>query len=260
MRVTPIQRAAALAHAASAGYRRRIAIARARIAEHPDYAVAVSWGKDSVVLLDLAVATNARAIAIHARYSRTEEFPDLPAVRDALLARYGRAVTYAEVAMPGEWEIFERVGHAFTSPATAEERAAWREWQALFTDRMDAAALHLGCAGSMLGLASHESRARALNRAVRGTHYHAAGRAIPTLLPLSDLRAEDVIAYHQVNALPWLHIYDSAEDPRRARSEVCLLAADGASEAIRRHGAWVEWARAYPEWWRVWKYRWGLCA
>lgn len=254
---SPLEHAAAIAHAHSAGYQRRLAVARARIAEHPDYAVSVSWGKDSVVMLDLAVTTLGQAPAIHARYSPQEEFPDLPAVRDAILARYGGAVRYIEVPMPGEWDIFEQVGHAFTAAETPAERAAWRDWQRTFTDRLTDATRAAGCTGQMIGLASHESRARRLNRARRGHHYQATGR-LPTLLPICDLHADDIIAHHAARDLPWLHIYDSAADPRRARSEVCLLAADGASDAIRRHGAWHEWAIAYPDWWRVWQQRWRL--
>jgi lysylphosphatidylglycerol synthetase-like protein (DUF2156 family) len=90
MGMTPIRRAAWLAHAAMPAHR---ATARKSIdliaSQGASYAVSVSWGKDSVALLHLAAQALGHVTAIHGRYSPNEELPDIPAVRDAVLPRWG---------------------------------------------------------------------------------------------------------------------------------------------------------------------------
>ena len=88
--MTPIQRAAWVARASSGAHIKRVDATIARIAATGRaYAVSVSWGKDSVALLDLAVRALGRVVAVHGRYSPHEELPDIPRVRDAVLARLG---------------------------------------------------------------------------------------------------------------------------------------------------------------------------
>jgi 3'-phosphoadenosine 5'-phosphosulfate sulfotransferase (PAPS reductase)/FAD synthetase len=252
--MTPMQLAAYLAAALRADYRRRTEATMARIKEAgADYAVSVSWGKDSVVMLDLAARSLGKVVAVHGRYSENEELPDIPKIRDAVLARLGGAVDYIEVPVWGDWEIFERAGRFFLSPETTKERALLAEWKREFVAEIEGAAQRAGCRGMMIGMAGHESHGRKMNIVARGDSYCASGR-LPTLLPLARWRADDVVAYHVANNLPWLKIYDVAEDPRRARSEFAFAA--GGGDAIRRHGAWENWRTAYPELWRIWQARW----
>lgn len=108
----------------------------------------------------------------------------------------------------------------------------------------------------MLGLAAHESRGRAMNVRKRGAHYKTANEQLPKLLPIAHWQPPDVWAYMLEHDLPRLRIYDMAEDPERARSEVAFAAIGSGADAIRRHGAWQEWARCYPELWARWVERW----
>ena len=256
MGMTPIRRAAWLAHAAMPAHR---ATARKSIdliaSNGASYAVSVSWGKDSVAMLHLAAQALGHVTAIHGRYSPNEELPDIPAVRDAVLAKLGAQVTYIEVPVWGDWEIYERAGRFFLAPETDAERALLRQWKAEFVAAIEGAAASAGCAGMMLGMAGHESHARRMNIAVRGNHYQANGR-LPTLLPLARWKADDVVAYHLANQIPWLKIYDDADDPRQARSEFAFVA--GAGDATRRHGGWAAWKQSYPELFRVWQKKWGI--
>ena len=104
-----------------------------------------------------------------------------------------------------------------------------------------------------IGLADHESRARRLNANMRGTHYVAHNR-LPTLAPLQWLQPQDVLAYHHVQALPWLRIYTAADNPVRARSELSM--ATGAGDPLRRVQRWQEIRDVYPELAAVWESRW----
>ena len=255
--MTPMQKTAWIARASTIAHIKRVDATIARIASAGrGYAVSVSWGKDSVVMLDLAVKALGHVVAVHARYPEPEELPDIPTVRDAILARIGNHISYEEVAAKGEWEIYEKAGRFFLTAETKEERAILRQRKIEHIAALEGAAAKHGARGMMVGTAAHESYARRMNVAVRGDHYQAIKRTLPTLLPLARWDADDVIAYHLGNSLPWLHVYDVADDPRRARSEFAFVC--GAGEKTRRHGGWDEWASAYPELWRTWQARWGI--
>jgi hypothetical protein len=166
-------------------------------------------------------------------------------------------VDYREVPMPGDWEMFEAVGYAFYDPVTPAERKAWRDWAQTFQQRMGAAAADAGVAGMMLGLCAHESRARRISLAMRGWQYQRKdGQSFAH--PLAWLQPRDILAYHTEHRLPWLRIYETAEDPSRERSELCFIAADGVGDYIRQRGMQSNSARTYPALWRQWRAAWGV--
>lgn len=206
-------------------------------------------------MLSLAAEALGRVTAIHGRYSQNEELPDIPHVRDAILGRLGAAVDYAEVPVWGDWELYERAGRFFLTPESAEEHRLLAEWKRDFVAAIEGKAMACGAAGMMIGMAGHESHGRRMNIAVRGDAYQAQGR-LPTLLPLARWSADDICAWHVAGAVPWLQIYDQANDPRTARSEFAF--ACGAGDATRRHGGWEDWKAAYPALFRTWQKRWSI--
>lgn len=251
--MTPLQRAGWVAHASLPAHRRVVGRSVDLMRSYPDYAVSVSWGKDSVAMLHLACQTLGRVTAVHGRYSVNEELPDITTIRDQVLAVLGDRVNYVEVPVWGDWEIFERVGRFFLQPETPHEKAILKTWKAEFVGSLESAAISAGAAGVMVGMSAHESHARRMNIAVCGVHYTARGR-LPTLLPMARWSADDICAYHAANDLPWLRIYEQSDDPRFARSEFAFAA--GGGDAIRRHGAWSTWRAAYPDLWNCWRERW----
>lgn len=192
-------------------------------------------------------------MAVHGRYSPQEELPDIPVIRDAVLARCGHAVRYVEVPVPGDWEIACNLGYPLWQAHTPEHRRLLRQTRRAFIASLEAAARDLGAVGMMIGLAAHESRGRRINAALRGTHYAAAGR-MPTLAPLQWLTHDDVIAYYAVHDLPWLRIYEVADDPRRVRSELSMAA--GIDHDGRRYQVIDAIDAAYPGHLKPWRERW----
>ncbi len=251
--MTPMMIAGYLAHAENAGYRRRVDAARQMIADHPGYAVSCSWGKDSLCILHMVLDVHGSATAVHARYSENEELPDIPKVRDSFLNRF--PVDYREISVWGDWEIYERAGRFFLEPETKEERKIVSDWHQQLVEGLDKAVIDLGASGKILGLAAHESRARTMNIRKRGAHYKTKFEILPKLLPIAHWHPADVWAYMLSYDLPRLRIYDMANNPERARSEVAFAAIGAGADAIRRHGAWQEWSRCYPELWAKWVLR-----
>lgn len=254
--MTPLQKAGYLAHAQSVGYKKRLQRAMSMISEHPDYCVGISWGKDSLCILHMALEAHGTATAVHGRYSENEEVPDIPLVRQAFLDRFPE-VAYSEAKVWGDWEIYRRAGRFFLSPETPAERKIIADWHTEFMAAMDKEMTSAGASGKILGIAAHESHGRAMNIYKRGAHYETKAESMPKLLPIAHWKPEDVWAYMLMHNLPRLKIYDFADDPERARSEVAFAAIGGeAADAIRRHGAWQLWADCYPDLWRKWVTQW----
>ena len=261
--MTPVQIAGYLAHARTRGYKQRLQRALSMIAEHSDYCVSISWGKDSLCILHMALEVHGSALAVHGRYSENEELPDMPSIRKSFLERHP-FVSYSEVKVWGDWEIYRRAGRFFLAPESTEERKIIADWHDEFMVEIDKEMIRVGGKGKILGLAAHESHSRAMNIYKRGEHYQTKSESIPKLLPIAHWKPEDVWAYMLSNDLPRLKIYDFADDPERARSEVAFAAIGAeAADAIRRHGAWRLWADCYPELWKKWVTQWpeisGLC-
>jgi len=254
--MTPIERAGYLAHARTPAYLRRLEKTRAFIADHADYAVSVSWGKDSAVMLHIAAQIRQDIVALNARYPNpAERFADLDRVRDEMLARTDmQSVRYAEVDTPGEWEMYERVGYGFASFETPEEKAAARWWKQEFERNMNTAMNRAGCIGHMIGLCAEESRARRMNVKTHGDSYTKKnGQAIA--LPMAWWTAKDIWSYIVTHSLPWLRIYDVALCGReRARSG--FVFATAGQKDLESMGVWTDWRIAYPVEFRAWIDRW----
>lgn len=243
------------AHGGSLGFRDRLRRAFAVCRDHPNHAVSVSWGKDSVAMLAMAVAALDRVVAVHGRYREAaENAGDIDRVRDAVLRRPEMsAVAYSEVEIPGEWDLFERAGGPFFGADTParKEAMAWRRTTA--RGRLRAAMETAGCTGFMIGMRAAESRARSYNVAMRGVSYVKAD-GLAVALPIARWSAEDVWAYLVGKELPWLSIYDAAPDRQRARSMLCIALGEGSEHLF--HGEWGLWRRAYPGCVAVWEERW----
>lgn len=222
------------------------------IADHLDYAVSTSWGKDSIALLHIAAQINPHLCVINARYPNpAERFADMDCVRDLMLSRQDmQHVRYLEVDTPGEWEMYERAGGGFAQAETKQQLEAARWWKDNFLINMGKALNDFGCSGVFLGLRAEESHARRMNVLVHGDDYQRKDGS-KIALPIAKWSGDDVWTYIAKHDLPSLRIYDLASCGReRARSG--FVFATGGAGAIRRHGVWEDWRWIYPEEFRAW--------
>lgn len=253
--MTAMERAGYLAHSRSAGHKKRMQASMALIAAHPDYSVGVSWGKDSMCVLHMAYSMGIRK-AVHVRYHPQARFPDSDEIRDRTLEMLP-GLEYVEIPCESSWDVYERAGRFFMEPETDVEKTLVKAYEGQFQLAMAEGQRQLGAAGSFGGMRADESKARWMLTHTKGNDYVTVdNRRI--VLPIAYWSGADVWAYIVTHGLPWLKIYDYS--PRgsriRERSEPAFAVTGGVADSIRRHGSWIGWRSAYPEWWSVWISRW----
>lgn len=246
--MSPLERAGFLAHSMLPAYRRRVDRSLRLIGQHRDLCVSASWGKDSNVLLHLVSLALGEVVAVHGRYPEDDRAPDMDDVRDAVIAACPGHIRCLDAYVPGEREMFRRVGHAWTEAITPEEKQAESWWAAEFSAGMMRGIAAAGCQGSFIGMRADESHARRMNIAKRGEAYCVASRGGErVVLPLAGWSGNDIWAYTVANGLPWLRMYEFGESRHRARSDFTLAVGGG---SLARHGVFQTYRDAYPQWWR----------
>lgn len=207
---------------------RSIEIIRDAIANVPgEWGVGISGGKDSVALAHLCRETGWRGRLFHFRFDETP--PENTALAHRLADDFETSIVDALV--PGDFATFAKLGHFFAIATTTEEHHAVLEGERRYKSAVESAAVEAGFVGLFWGMRKQESRARAITLAKFGTLYRARSRTTWTCCPLADWNGRDVWAYLLAHDLPWLSIYDDAENRERERSETTWL---GFEELWRR--------------------------
>ena len=245
---------AARLHARLPAHRRAADRAAARVREAMSsaagtWAVSCSGGKDSVTLLDVAHEAGWRGPVFHFAYD--DDYDGEPTANARAAAeRYGLDLDVVKVV--GEFAAFDRVGHFFPSPSTAEERAAVRWWETTYRKQINAHMEDRGWSGVFAGFRKDESRVRRMMLNRKGHLYAAGGRPGLTCCPILDWSGRDVWARIASRGLPYLSRYDDASDRVRERSDDVWLSVDiwrfGMGCDIRRRNPalWLALLERYP--------------
>jgi 3'-phosphoadenosine 5'-phosphosulfate sulfotransferase (PAPS reductase)/FAD synthetase len=228
-------------HARSRSYLRRVDTARLRVREtflaSKAPVVAFSGGKDSRVMLEL-IEQEASSMGVDYEIFSHKDDCDYPGEIDYVrreASNYKRQFTVlAPPFSVAAWMHDNAKGGDLHSRASGLSKAAFYDVVDAFTSRFDV---------SFLGLRQDESRARRMNRAVRGVFYTKKnGVAIST--PIVDWSGNDVFAFALQNKLELLPIYKClafihSAEPWRIREAWWLPQEDTA-----RYGG-VAWLRHY---------------
>lgn len=214
-----------------------------------------SAGKDSIVLLDIAIKAGFRGDILFFKYGICTD-AETPTENVELLKYYAakHGLKYHILDCLGEVDCWEECGRFILFPETAEEKRAFNRTNMDFSRKSEVFCRENCIDLQLIGMRKVESARRRAMLNKKGPIYTVKSRESVTCCPLANLTSEDIWAYIFENELKYLSCYDYPYiDRRRNRDEITLLYND---ELIRR-GLVFHYKQMYPEFFAWLKTRWG---
>ena len=215
-------------------------------------ALSFSAGKDSVVLLDIAVRAGFRGELVFFKYGIVTDV-ETPRENIELLRYYAQlhGLRYTILNCLGEVDCWEQCGRFILFPETEEEKRIFRRTNYDFAQKSQSFEKEKGIDLNIIGMRKDESKRRKAVLNQKGAIYRTKSRNSVTCCPLLNFSNDDIWAYIFVNGLKYLSIYDYPYMDRRViRNEITMLYND----AIVRHGMMFHYKRMYPHFFD-WLYR-----
>lgn len=232
-----------------------IEILQAALNSSKNAALSFSGGKDSVVLLDLAVKSGFNGTIVFFKYGICTDV-ETPSENVELLKYYADKyqLKYKILECLGEADCWEKCGRFTLYPQSENEKRIFYQTNydfikksAQFEEEND---IDLG----IIGMRKDESKRRKIILNRNGATYKAKGRKSITCCPLLNFSNDDIWAYIFSNNLKYLSIYDYPYIDRRVnRNEITMLYND----AIIRNGQIFHYQKMYPDFFAWLKNRWG---
>lgn len=253
------EKRAYLLHAKLDAYKRRIDIAfetakKALIgAKNP--ALSFSSGKDSIVLLDIAVKAGFRGDLIFFKYGIATDI-ETPKENIELLKSYAEryGLNYHIIDCLGEVDCWEQCGRFILFPGTKEEKRIFNRTNMDFAKKSKEFCDEYGIDFLFIGMRKAESARRRAVLNKKGPIYAVKSRNSLTCCPLLDFTSNDIWAYIFSNNLPFLPIYNYPHiDRRENRNEITMLYNDW----LIINGRIFHYKRMYPDFFSWIKSRWG---
>lgn len=215
-----------LMHAKLIGYKNRVQRARsiihaALLASKRSYA-SCSWGKDSIVMLHLIMQELPGIDVLNIICGEYDDWPDTSRVQGEFLKRF-KINLHIENAMPVT-ECYRMAGGFYVFPETEIQKEADRLYSRSFIEAIDRFAEEIGADLAFIGLRAEESKRRWMLLKSRGDTFYAKTRGLVECFPLAGWSGRDIWAYIFSNDLPYLDLYDLADDRERARNGAAFAA------------------------------------
>lgn len=214
-----------------------------------------SSGKDSVVLLDIAIKAGFRGDLLFFKYGISADV-ETPKENIELLKYYAaeHRLKYHILDCLGEVDCWEQCGRFILFPETEEEKRIFNRTNMDFSKKSKEFCQKNGVDLQLIGMRKAESARRKSMLNKKGPIYGVKSRDSMTCCPLENLTSNDIWAYIFSNDLKYLSIYDYPYiDRRRNRDEITMLYND----ALLRHGQIFHYKAMYPEFFVWLKNRWG---
>lgn len=248
-----------LLHSKLLPYKRRVnaAIETAKKALNASCTPLLSFsaGKDSVVLLDIAVKAGFCGDLLFFKYGISTDV-ETPPENIELLKYYAEkfGLKYHILDCLGEADCWEQCGRFILFPETENEKQIFDRTNRDFAAKSEAFCRKNGVDLQLIGMRKAESARRKAMLNKKGPIYTVKNRESLTCCPLENFTAEDIWAYIFSNNLKYLSIYDYPYiDRRRNRDEITMLYND----ALIRHGMTFHYKAMYPDFFVWLKKRWG---
>lgn len=214
-----------------------------------------SGGKDSVVLLDLAVKSGFKGNLVFFKYGICTDV-ETPAENIELLKYYSsnHNLKYEIIECLGETDCWEQCGRFTLFPQCEEEKKIFYKTNYDFVKKSAHFENENDIDLSIIGMRKDESKRRKIVLNQKGAIYKTKNRKSTTCCPLLNFTNDDIWAYIYSNDLKYLSIYDYPYIDRRVnRNEITMLYND----AIIRHGMIYHYKQMYPEYFLYLTKRWG---
>lgn len=252
-------RYAYLLHAKLDPYKRRVdaatKTARTTLEAAKTPILSFSSGKDSVVLLDIAVKAGFHGDLLFFKYGVCTDV-ETPKENVDLLKYYAakHGLKYHILDCLGEVDCWEQCSRFILFPETEEEKRIFNRTNMDFSKKSKEFCQQNGVDLQLIGMRKAESARRKVMLNKKGVIYTVKSRDSLTCCPLANLTSEDIWAYIFSNDLKYLSIYDYPYiDRRRNRDEITMLYND----ALLRHGQIFHYKAMYPDFFAWLKNRWG---
>lgn len=197
-----IDRKTFLLHARMPGYQQQVArslkILREFFAKTDSPHIAVSWGKDSLVCLHLALKINSNVKGIWFDRGKGGDLPEIYELAERLKNQW-RLNLHQVPTLRSVWEIYEQDGAEAIAAGDALRKNMWASSADYFAKHP--------CDGEIMGLRAQEAKGRRANLAGRGLLFKKKS-GIWSCNPIGYWSGNDVWAYLISNDIPYPPIYD----------------------------------------------------
>lgn len=224
---------------------RAITIARDALKNSESALMSFSGGKDSIVMLDIALKAGFCGELLFFNYGICTDKETPQETRD-IIQHYSKlhGLKCNIVDCLGEFDCWDELGYFCLFPESEQEKKVFKETNKDFAKKAkDFQAKH-GCDLLFIGMRKDESKARKIMLCKKGHTYTTKNRDCVTCCPVSNFTDDDIWAYIYANNLKYPSFYDCPHlDRGKIRNEPCLLYND----AIVRHGGAYEFKILFPE-------------
>lgn len=183
-------------------------------------AISVSWGKDSLVMLHLAMELSLPIVWLYG--GEFDDWPDTENVARQFCQRW--PVTIHQVGCMPITECYRFAGGFYVFAETSEQKRADRLYSNSFVDTITATIKDIGRSGSFIGLRAEESKGRLRLLRSRGQVLYSKIYQLWESFPLAWWTGKDIWAYIFSNDIPYSKMYDLYPDRERARNGAMFAA------------------------------------